>query len=116
MSVITALANAVQAHKIRKTATWVDADPQFGGKRWEAEKVIASTAANEELVELLTVRHDRLVELLAEYDQAIKVRPRMQGLYAEGSYDEPDEISAELNESLADIADRLVGLLKESDE
>jgi hypothetical protein len=53
--IAAAIANAVRANKVRKTATWVEMPT--GGKRWEAEKVTASAAANEELVELLTAAH-----------------------------------------------------------
>lgn len=58
-----------------------------------------------------------LIGILARYDEAVKVRPALAEAYAaanlgEGSYEKPDEMRADLDEDLAEIADALVALLR----
>lgn len=60
--IVAAINKAVRANVIRKTASWIQTE---AGKRWEAEKVTASAAANEELVELLTGRREEITAILA---------------------------------------------------
>lgn len=63
-------------------------------------------------------KRDRLAELLARHDGMAPRREALAALYVEAesypdTYAEADEMSADLNEELRDIADALVALLRE---
>ena len=61
--------------------------------------------------------HQRAQELLAEFDTLEPTRQHIQELYDSaneglGSYSEPDELSADVNESIRDIADEAMEILR----
>lgn len=61
--------------------------------------------------------HERAQELLAQYDALEEVRKDLQELYKDaelgiGGYAEPDELAADINEKLADLADQMAAVLR----
>lgn len=66
----------------------------------------------------MTLRdHQRAQELLARYDALENTRQHLQDLYdaancGEGSYSAADELSADLNEVLRDMADEAMEILR----